>query len=104
MREAVDSICQPLIGLTVPCSTTVDSQIAHKIPDLQYLVNVSQRTQQLIHHQIFEYFPSLNHVTILTYYINALWHLSHLCLGKITFNNNGGYTPMHKEQMQLIQS
>ena len=36
MGEAVVSIFQPLMGLTMRISTTVDSQIAHKIPDFQY--------------------------------------------------------------------
>ena len=36
MGEAVGSIFQPLMGLTMRFSTTVDSQIAHKIPDFQY--------------------------------------------------------------------
>ena len=36
MGEAVGSIFQPLMGLTMRISTTVDSQIAHKIPDFQY--------------------------------------------------------------------
>ena len=39
IEEAADSIRRPLMGLTVPFSTTVDSQIAHKILDLQYPLN-----------------------------------------------------------------
>ena len=40
MGEAVDSICQPLMSLTVQCSTTVDSQVTHKIPDFQYTLSI----------------------------------------------------------------
>ena len=36
MGGAYDSIFMPLRGLAVPFSTKVDSQIAHKRPDLAY--------------------------------------------------------------------
>ena len=39
MGEAFDNICWQLMGLTVPFSNTVDSQIAHKISDFQYLLS-----------------------------------------------------------------
>ena len=54
MGEAVDSICQPLMSLTVWFSTTVDSQSAHKIPDFQYSLS-KYRKYDTVYQERHEY-------------------------------------------------
>ena len=59
MGEAVDSIYQPLMGLTVWFHTTVDSQVAHKIPGFQYPLSTETGYDVLqgeasIAHEVFQ--------------------------------------------------